>query len=206
MSPTSRTLLRRVRREVDAGNEVAVVVSAMAGVTNQLVEWTRETSRVHDAREYDVVVSSGEQVTARSARSCAAGSWGRCALVARLAGTAAYRRRARQGAHRGDRGHRDPAPLGTRVRSPWWRGSRGSARADVSPRSAAVVPTPPLWRSQPRSRPIAATSSPMSTVSIRAIRASLPKRASSLGSPTKKCWRWHRRAPRCWRRARSKWR
>ncbi len=55
---------RRVGREVDAGNEVAVVVSAMAGVTNQLVEWTRETSRLHDAREYDVVVSSGEQVTA----------------------------------------------------------------------------------------------------------------------------------------------
>ena len=55
---------RRVEREVDAGNEVAVVVSAMAGVTNQLVEWTRQTSRLHDAREYDVVVSSGEQVTA----------------------------------------------------------------------------------------------------------------------------------------------
>jgi aspartate kinase len=54
----------RVRREVDAGNEVAVVVSAMAGVTNQLVDWTRQSSRVHDAREYDVVVSSGEQVTA----------------------------------------------------------------------------------------------------------------------------------------------
>ncbi|MGH7046505.1 MAG: aspartate kinase [Stellaceae bacterium] len=55
---------RRVGREVDAGHEVAVVVSAMAGVTNQLVEWTRQTSRMHDAREYDVVVSSGEQVTA----------------------------------------------------------------------------------------------------------------------------------------------
>src|SRR5271157_2539614 len=55
---------RRVRREVDAGVEVAVVVSAMAGVTNQLVDWTRETSRLHDAREYDVVVASGEQVTA----------------------------------------------------------------------------------------------------------------------------------------------
>src|SRR5271157_5486429 len=55
---------RRVRREVDAGVEVAVVVSAMAGVTNQLVDWTRETSRLHDAREYDVVVSSGEQVSA----------------------------------------------------------------------------------------------------------------------------------------------
>src|SRR5438132_8574630 len=59
-----KNVARRVGREVEAGNEVAVVVSAMAGVTNQLVDWTRETSRVHDAREYDVVVSSGEQVTA----------------------------------------------------------------------------------------------------------------------------------------------
>jgi len=54
----------RVKREVDAGNEVAVVVSAMAGVTDQLVQWTRETSRRHDACEYDAVVASGEQVTA----------------------------------------------------------------------------------------------------------------------------------------------
>jgi aspartate kinase len=59
-----KTAAARVRREVEAGHEVAVVVSAMAGVTNQLVTWTRETSRLHDAREYDVVVSSGEQVTA----------------------------------------------------------------------------------------------------------------------------------------------
>ena len=59
-----KNVARRVRREVDAGNEVAVVVSAMAGVTNQLVDWTRQSSLVHDAREYDVVVSSGEQVTA----------------------------------------------------------------------------------------------------------------------------------------------
>ena len=59
-----KKVARRVRREVDAGNEVAVVVSAMAGVTNQLVDWTRQSSLVHDAREYDVVVSSGEQVTA----------------------------------------------------------------------------------------------------------------------------------------------
>ena len=54
---------RRVKAEVDRGNEVAVVVSAMAGTTNQLVEWTRAISRMHDAREYDVVVSAGEQVT-----------------------------------------------------------------------------------------------------------------------------------------------
>src|SRR5436190_3615809 len=55
---------RRVKQEVDAGNEVAVVVSAMAGTTNQLIDWTRQMSRMHDAREYDVVVSAGEQVTA----------------------------------------------------------------------------------------------------------------------------------------------
>jgi aspartate kinase len=55
---------RHVKREVDAGHEVAVVVSAMAGVTNQLVAWCREAAALHDAREYDTVVSSGEQVTA----------------------------------------------------------------------------------------------------------------------------------------------
>jgi aspartate kinase len=59
-----KEVAQRVEREVKAGNEVAVVVSAMAGVTNQLVGWTSETSRLHDAREYDVVVASGEQVTA----------------------------------------------------------------------------------------------------------------------------------------------
>lgn len=53
-----------VKREVDAGNEVAVVVSAMAGVTNQLVELVQKASPFYDLREHDVVVSSGEQVTA----------------------------------------------------------------------------------------------------------------------------------------------
>lgn len=59
-----RAVAARVQREIDAGNEVAVVVSAMAGATNQLVEWTRQTCTLHDAREYDAVVASGEQVTA----------------------------------------------------------------------------------------------------------------------------------------------
>ncbi|HXZ01587.1 MAG TPA: aspartate kinase [Stellaceae bacterium] len=59
-----RAVATRVKREIDAGNEVAVVVSAMAGVTNQLVDWTRQTCKLHDAREYDTVVASGEQVTA----------------------------------------------------------------------------------------------------------------------------------------------
>ena len=59
-----RNVAQHVKREVDAGHEVAVVVSAMAGATNQLVGWTRAAALMHDAREYDVVVSSGEQVTA----------------------------------------------------------------------------------------------------------------------------------------------
>jgi aspartate kinase len=59
-----RNVSRHVKREVDAGNKVAVVVSAMAGVTNQLVAWVREASALHDAREYDAVVATGEQVTA----------------------------------------------------------------------------------------------------------------------------------------------
>ncbi|MDP6572678.1 MAG: aspartate kinase [Rhodospirillales bacterium] len=55
---------QRVKREVDAGNEVAVAVSAMAGVTDELDGHASEVSALHDAREYDVVVSAGEQVTA----------------------------------------------------------------------------------------------------------------------------------------------
>ena len=59
-----RNVARHVKREVDAGYDVAVVVSAMSGVTNQLVAWCREAAPLHDAREYDAVVATGEQVTA----------------------------------------------------------------------------------------------------------------------------------------------
>lgn len=58
-----KNVARRVKREVDAGHEIAVVVSAMAGVTNQLVGWVNQLSPLHDAREYDAVVATGEQVT-----------------------------------------------------------------------------------------------------------------------------------------------
>jgi len=59
-----RNVARHVKREVDAGHDVAVVVSAISGVTNQLVEWCRQAAMLHDAREYDAVVATGEQVTA----------------------------------------------------------------------------------------------------------------------------------------------
>ena len=59
-----RNVARHVKREVDARYDVAVVVSAMAGVTNQLVEWCWQAAMLHDAREYDAVVATGEEVTA----------------------------------------------------------------------------------------------------------------------------------------------
>jgi aspartate kinase len=59
-----REVALRVKREHKAGNQVAVVVSAMAGATNQLVGWCQALAPLHDAREYDAVVATGEQVTA----------------------------------------------------------------------------------------------------------------------------------------------
>ena len=59
-----RNAAERVQAEVAAGHQVAVAVSAMAGVTNQLVDYVDEAAKISDLREYDVVVSSGEQVTA----------------------------------------------------------------------------------------------------------------------------------------------
>ena len=58
-----RNVAQRVKREVEAGHQVAVVVSAMSGSTNQLVKWCQDLSPLHDAREYDTVVATGEQVT-----------------------------------------------------------------------------------------------------------------------------------------------
>ena len=58
-----RSVAARVKREVDAGNQVAVVVSAMAGETDRLVNFCREASSLYDPHEYDVVVSAGEQIT-----------------------------------------------------------------------------------------------------------------------------------------------
>jgi len=59
-----RSVASRVQREAEAGNEVLVVVSAMAGETDRLVQLCREAAALHDPKEYDVVVASGEQVTA----------------------------------------------------------------------------------------------------------------------------------------------
>src|ERR1700757_4314295 len=59
-----RNVARHVAREWKAGHDVAVVVSAMAGKTNELVSWCEEAAKLNDRREYGAVVASGEQVTA----------------------------------------------------------------------------------------------------------------------------------------------
>jgi aspartate kinase len=59
-----RNAAERVRLEVAKGYDVIVIVSAMSGKTNELVGWVNDTSALYDAREYDAVVSSGENVTA----------------------------------------------------------------------------------------------------------------------------------------------
>ena len=58
-----KNVAAKVKREVEAGNQVAVVVSAMSGETNRLVDLCKQIDPVHDQREYDTVVAAGEQVT-----------------------------------------------------------------------------------------------------------------------------------------------
>jgi aspartate kinase len=82
-----RNVALKVKREVERGYQVAVVLSAMSGETNKLVAWARELSPIHDEREYDTVVSSGEQVTvgllaiALQSLGIPARSWLGCRLV-----------------------------------------------------------------------------------------------------------------------------
>ena len=59
-----RNVARKVKREVENGFDVIVIVSAMSGKTNELVGWVDSISPLYDAREYDAIVSSGENVTA----------------------------------------------------------------------------------------------------------------------------------------------
>ena len=59
-----RSVASRVKREAEAGHQVLVVVSAMAGETDRLIQLCNEAAALHDNKEYDVVIASGEQVTA----------------------------------------------------------------------------------------------------------------------------------------------
>ncbi len=99
-----RHVAARIKRQVDGGERVAVVVSAMAGTTNQLVGWVHGLDPAgYDTAEYDQVVATGEQVTVGPAGDRAADDGRARALVPRLAGGRADGRGARKGADPGDR-------------------------------------------------------------------------------------------------------
>ena len=119
-----RNVARHVKREVDAGHEVAVVVSAMSGKTNELVAWCREAAPLYDPAEYDAVVASGELVTAGLLAIVLKDMGFDGALVAGLADPAHHRRRARRGAHRRHRRRKHRRRLRATARSRSSRASR----------------------------------------------------------------------------------
>ena len=172
-----RNVARHVKREVDAGHEVAVVVSAMAGKTNELVGWdARGLAALHDAREYDAVVASGEQVTsgllaiALQAIGVDARSWQGWQIPIQTDNAhGAARIQEIDGAFLIERFKRGPGGGDRRL-----PGALG--RTTASRRSGAAAPIPAPSPSPRRSRPTAATSIPTSTASTPPIRASSRRR------------------------------
>ena len=199
-----RNVARHVKREVDAGNKVAVVVSAMAGVTNQLVAWVREASPLHDAREYDAVVATGEQVTAGllaivlQSMGIQARSWQGWQIpiitdnahgVARIKDIPGDKIRARleQGEVAVITGFQGIEPERNRISTLGRGGSDTSAVAIAVARQGRPLRHLHRRRRRLHHRP----------AHRAAGRAGCPR------SPTRRCWRWPRSAPRCCRRARS---
>jgi aspartate kinase len=186
-----RNVARLVKRAVDQGHQVAVVVSAMAGTTNQLVKWVDELDAGHfDPAEYDTVVAAGEQITS-----------GLLAIALNKLGVSA---RSFQGWQ---------IPLVT-------EGGHAKARIGEIPADnlnktlqqghVAVISgfqgVSPEGRIATLGRGGSDTSAvPTSMASTRPIPGSATRRARSTGSPMRKCWSWPRSAPRCCRRARWRW-
>ena len=193
----------KVRREVERGYDVAVVVSAMAGKTNELVGWVRETSLLYDAREYDAVVASGENVTAGlmaltlQEMGVPARSWQGWQVPVRT--NIEPRRRP----HRGDR-DRQPRPQVRRRPARRHRRLPGPRprRADHHARPRRLGHHRGRLRRGARGRALRHLHRRRRRLHHRPAdhRA---RRASSRRSPTRRCSSWRASAPRCCRRARS---
>ena len=200
-----RNVARHVKREVDAGHDVAVVVSAMAGVTNQLVAWCREARRA--ARRARIRRGGGDRRAGhRRAAGHRAGRHGRqCALLAGLAIADPDRQCAWRRPHpRHQRRRTDQALQGAAA----GRGDRrlpGRAQGDRPHHHARPRRLRHLGGGDRRRHPApsAATSIPTSTASTPPTRAWCRRRTGSTRSPTRKCWSSPRSAPRSCRCARS---
>jgi hypothetical protein len=184
---------------------VAVVLSAMSGVTNKLVAFCQEAAPFHDMREYDAVVSTGEQVTV-----------GLLAIILQSMGIPARSWAGWQVPIRTDDAHgrariaeiataallaaidADEVPVVAGFQGIGSDGrvtTLGRGGSDTS----AVGGPPPC-------RPTAAPSIPTALGATPPIPASCRRRANCRASPMRKCWRWRPWAPRCSRPVRSKWR
>ena len=190
-----------VKREADRGNDVAVVVCAMAGETDRLVQLCKEAAPLYDAREYDVVVASGEQVTAGLLAITLSG------MDVNARSYMGWQLPIRASGHSSALIDHIEAEILEDVfagaGSPSSPASRASPPKATSRPSGGAVPTPRPWHWRSRSRPTAATSTPTSRASSPPIRASFPGLASSAPSPTRKCSSLRRLARRFCRRARS---
>ena len=187
-----RNVAAHVKREADAGHACAVVVSAMAGQTNQLVAWVEkawgfkerkqngaEASAQYDGREYDAVVSSGEQVTS-----------GLLALVLQSMGLQARSWQGWQIPLQTDGAHRAARITGIAVDEIKARMMDGEVAVVAGFQGIAPgnrIPTPARWRSPRRSPPTVATSIPTSTGSTPPIRGWCPRPTGSTAFLTKKC-------------------
>ena len=201
-----RAAAARVKREVDAGHQVAVVVSAMSGVTNQLVAWCQSLSPLHDAREYDSVVATGEQVTS-----------GLMAIALHTLGIEARSWAGWQIPLRTDGAHGRARIEGGRGRRP----ARADGGAAQVPVVAGFQGIGPGSRVTTLGRGGSDTSAVALAAALKADRCDIytdvdgiyttdpritARPASWTRSPMRRCWSWHRSAPRCCRPAASSWR
>jgi aspartate kinase len=182
-----RNVARHVKREVDAGYDVAVIVSAMAGVTNQLVSYCREASMLHDAREYDAVVATGEQVTA-----------GLLAIVLEGMGVNARSWQGWQLPIATDDAHGAARILdinGAELLKRFKERGQVAVIAGFQGVHNDTKRITTLGRGGSDTSAVA-TSTPTSTASTRPIRASCRRRTGWTRSPSRKCWSSPRWAPR----------
>ena len=163
----------------------------------------RELSAQYDCKRIRRGGGLGRAGDLGAARTRAAVDRHQGALLAGLADPAPYRRRASRGPHHRARRRRAQGAHARR-RGGGGRGLPGHRAGQPHLDAwAGAARTRARWRLPRRCTPIAATSIPMSTASTRPTRGSCPRRTGSTASPTKRCWKWPRKAPRCCRRARS---
>jgi len=191
-----RRAAKRVGVEVAKGYDVIVIVSAMSGKTNELVGWVNETSPLFDAREYDAVVSSGENVTAGlmaltlQEMNVPARSWQGWQVPLKTTSAHSQARIEEIGTENIN------AKFGEGMKVAVVLASKASAMKAASPHWVAVALTPQPWPLLLPLGPSVATSTPTWMVFTQQTRAFALRRASWTASLLKRCWNWRRWARR----------